>query len=189
MAILGYALADFLQWPRWTVFIFLIIVFLIMLGRMLYVMYGTKDIKQVEKFLANNQKEPIYAFVYNQAHGSKEDQLHSIEKILKKYPKGYIHQNYLFVREMLNDHYHSALIEAERIEKEPFMSYSKAIVYATQGNNEQALSYNFEKKWMSEAILATLAKAEKHEQHYQLHKENAIEAAKGIQRFGLIYSL
>ncbi|KGR78394.1 hypothetical protein [Ureibacillus manganicus] len=189
IAILGYALADFLNWPSWTVFLLLIIAFVIMLCRMLYVMYGTKNIKKVERFLASNRKEPIYAFVFEQANGSKVDQLNSIENILRKYPKGYIHQNYLFVRELLNENYHSALNEAEKIGKEPYMSYSKALVYATEGNREQALFYQLDKQWMKEAILATLAKAEKNQKVYETHKENAINASRGIQRFGLIHSL
>src|SRR5690606_21463804 len=98
IAFVGFWIANYYSWPKWTVSIFMVIACIVMLSRMLYVLYGTKNIKSVEKFLANNRKEPIYAYVYEQANGTKEEQLNAIEQILKKYPKGYIYQNYRFVR-------------------------------------------------------------------------------------------
>ncbi|SOC36138.1 hypothetical protein [Ureibacillus acetophenoni] len=189
IAFVGFWIAYYFSWPKWTVFIFMVIACIVMLGRMLYVLYGTKNIKSVEKFLANNRKEPIYAFVYEQANGTKEEQLTAIEQILKKYPKGYIYQNYRFVREMLKENFDVAFEEANLIEKEPFMSYSKALVYATYGNRHDALSFELSKEWMKEAILATLAKRENDNISYEEHKQNAIQSAGGIQRYGLIHSL
>lgn len=189
IAFVGFWIANYYSWPKWTVFVFMVIACIVMLGRMLYVLYGTKNIKSVEKFLASNRKEPIYAYVYEQAKGTKEEQLNAIEQILKKYPKGYIYQNYRFVREMLKEDYDVAFDEAKLIGKEPFMSYSKALVYATQGNRHDALSFELSKEWMREAILATLAKVENDKNSYEVHKQNAIQSARGIQRYGLIHSL
>ncbi|HWL22871.1 MAG TPA: hypothetical protein VNR38_03850 [Ureibacillus sp.] len=188
-SIIGFFLADYFSWPKWIVLIFMFIAFVYMLCEMLNIMYGTKDMKKVERFLKSKLKEPIYAFVYAQAIKSKDEQLRIIEEILKKYPQKYIHHNYRFVRDMLNNDYLNALNEAEQIGKEPFMSYSKALVFATQNNREQALSFHLSKLWMREAIHATLAKAEENHNDYIKHKEKAIEAARGIQRFGLIHSL
>ncbi len=167
----------------------MLIAFVYMLFEMIYTLYGTKNMKKVEKFLESKKSEPIYALILLQANGSMDEQLRTIEDILKKYPKNYIHHNYRFIREMLNKNYDTALNEAEKIEKEPFMSYCKALVYATQGNKEQALDFPLPKKWMSEAILATLAKVDNNQKSYETHKENAIEAARGIQRYGLIHTL
>ncbi|MFY3793167.1 hypothetical protein ACOQFO_15955 [Ureibacillus sp. MALMAid1270] len=189
IALIGFTIAGYYNWPIWTVITLLIFVFVLKLIDMLYTLYGSKNMKKVEKFLKNNLKEPIYAFVYAQAHSSKEEQFDIIERILKKYPQKYIHHHYRFVQELLKENYATALDEAAKIEKEPIMSYSKALVYANQGKKEEALSYQINKIWMSEAILATLAKVEKNNTSYEIHKANAIEAAKGIQRYALVHTL
>nr|WP_106779812.1 hypothetical protein [Lysinibacillus timonensis] len=187
-ALIGIVVSTSFDWPTWVVFIFVFIAFLYMFGEMLYLLYGTKNMKKVEKFLEGKRNEPIYAFVYAQANGTKEEQLASIEGILKKYTQQNVQYHYRFIREMLNKDYTAALEEADHIGKEPIMSYSKALVFATQGNKEQALTYHLPNKWMSEAILATIAKVENNEADFKTHKENAIQAARGIQRYVISHS-
>ena len=154
----------------------------------LYSVYGSTNIKKVEKFIIKKQKEPLYYYVYSQGFGTVEDQLIAIEKILSKYKQPHIHQYYLAIQFYLSDQFEDALKAANQIGKEPFMSYTKAMILVQMGKIEEAKAFKFEKQWMHEAIQAMIAIQKKDKAAFQLHSSQAIASARGIQRLSLIYS-
>lgn len=69
--ILGILIAMF-QWPFWIAIAVLIFASFIMIGDVLFTLYGTTNINRVEKFIIKKKKEPIYAFIYSQGFGKKK---------------------------------------------------------------------------------------------------------------------
>lgn len=116
------------------------------------------------------------------------DQLLAIDNILTKYKQPHIHQYYLAIKLFLSNKLDDALNEANQIQKEPFMSYTKAMILVEMGRIEEAKSYQFEKQWMQEAIKAMTALQMKDKPAFELHSSNAVAAARGIQRLSLSYA-
>ncbi|QCR32818.1 hypothetical protein [Lysinibacillus sp. SGAir0095] len=185
--LVGVVFAIF-ELPFWMAVVLLLIITLWIIGEFLYLVYGTTNMKKVEKFIIAKQKEPIYRYVYSQGFGTLQDQLIAIDKILQKYKQPHIHQYYLAIQQLLSDNFDEALKVANQIGKEPFMSYTKALILVEMGNIEEAKSFKFEKLWMHEAIFAMIAAKKKDKVSFDLHSSKAIAASRGIQRLSLIYS-
>lgn len=184
----AFLLGVVLAWLGQTFWIGIIILCFVMTGYIfdfLYTLYGTTNLERVEKFIMKKKKEPIYHFVYSQAFGSVEDQLKSIEQILSKYKQPHIRHYYQAIRAYLKEDYQLALQEVEFINKHHIKNYTKAFIYAAMGEKEQSLDIPLEKNWMKEAVLAMIAYKEKNPQSFRKHSLNAIEGAKGIQRYSL----
>lgn len=185
---LGVLMATF-DWPSWIAIVIFSIVVALMIGNVLYTLYGTTNMRKVENYILRKKKEPIYAYVYAEKFGSKEDRLKAIEAILKKYKQPYITHYYRCVQETLLKNYSNALSEAEKIEKQPLMNYSIASIHADMGNIDKAqqLVEQLPKQWMKEAVLASIANYENDFSRYKEHAHLAVEHARGIQRFSLYY--
>lgn len=185
--LLGSGVASLFNLPIWIALIFLLVAVVIMLGDFIYTNYRTTNMKKVAKMVTERKKEPIYSFIYAQSFGTIEDQLRAIDLILKKYRQPYMQHYYQWLRAIINQDLELALEEAEKIEKEPLASYSKAYVQAMLGNSEKALSYPLQSKWMQEAILAISAINENDDEAFEQYSNNSISAARGVQRFSLIH--
>lgn len=185
--ILGILIALF-QWPFWIAIAVLIITSFIMIGEVLFTLYGTTNMKRVEKFVLKKKKEPIYRFIYSQGFGTKEDQIIAIDAILKKYKQKHIFHYYRCIQEYLKNNLEQAFEQANKIGKEPLMGYSKALVLAEMGKEDEALSYTPSKPWMQEAIAATIANNKHDDVSFEQHVNKAIQSTRGIQRLSLIYS-
>ncbi|MCM3389298.1 hypothetical protein M3649_14250 [Ureibacillus chungkukjangi] len=179
--LVGVVFAIF-ELPLGIGFFLLFLICLWIIGEFLYMVYGSKNKNKVEKFIIKKKKEPLYAYVYSQGFGSMHDQLLAIDNILTKYKQPHIHQYYLAIKLFLCNKLDDALNEANKIQKEPFMSYTKAMILVEMGHIEEAKSYKFEKQWMQEAIKAMTALQMKDKQALELHSSNAVAAARGIQR-------
>lgn len=187
-AVLVGVVFAILELPFWMAVVLLSGITLWIIGEFLYLVYGSTNMKKVEKFIISKQKEPIYQYVYAQGFGSLEDQILALDKILRKYKQPHIHQYYLALHALLSDNYDRALTAANQIGKEPIMSYTKALILVKMGNTEDAKRTKFEKEWMAEAILAMISVQMKDKDTFELHSTKAIDAARGIQRLSLIYS-
>lgn len=185
--ILGILIAMF-QWPFWIAIVVLVLTSFVMIGDFLFTIYGTTNIKRMEKFILKKKKEPIYGFIYAQGFGTKEDQILAIDAILNKYKQQHIHYYYRCIQQYLKNNLEQALEEAQKVGKEPLISYSKALINAKMGNEEEALSQLPSKQWMQEAILATIAHHKHNDDAFEQHVENAVQSTRGLQRLSLIYS-
>lgn len=185
---LGILIAAF-EWPFWLAIVVLSVVVSLMMGTVLYTLYGTTNLKRVENYILRKKKEPIYAFVYAQRTGSIEEQSKAIDAILKKYKQPYIIHYYRCIYETLHKNYSNALKEAEQIEKQPLMNYSIASIHVDMGNIEEAqhLLEQLPKQWMKEAILASIANVENDLPRYKEHVKSAVDHARGVQRYSLYH--
>lgn len=187
-AVIIGALIAILELPLWMAVVLLSGISLWIMGEFLYLVYRSTNMKKVEMFIIAKQKEPIYQYIHAQGFGSSEDQILALDNILGKYKQPHIHFYYSALRELLSDNFAEASRTAEHIGKEPFRSYTKALIHVKTGDIQDAKSYKFEKEWMTEAILAMIAAGECDKGAFELHSAKAIDVARGVQRLSLIYS-
>ncbi|KGR74639.1 hypothetical protein [Ureibacillus sinduriensis] len=187
-ALMVGALIAIFKLPLMLAVVLLMFISLWIMGEFLYVVYRSTNMKKVEKFIISKKKEPIYQYVYTQGFGSLEEQILALDKIIQKYKQPHIHYYYSALRELLSDNFAEAWSAAEKIGKEPFMSYTKAVINVKTGNIQSAKSYKFDKEWMAVAIMAMIAAENKDKEAFELHSTDAIDAARGVQRLSLIYS-
>lgn len=165
-----------------------IAVIALLLAMPIYVLYASKNEKQIERFLKTNQKNPIFKYTYALAHGTKEDELQAIEAILAKYKQPMLQRTYLFARALLQDDLQTAAVEAQLIPNEPNRSYSIAYVEALKGNAQQARSYELSKQWMQYAIDAIIAYEAKDLSAYKASVEQTLAVTRGVQYYHLLMS-
>lgn len=179
-----------LNWPIWTFFILAIVFFFIILGTFIYTIFFTKNMEKVETFLLNNQKEPLYRFLYVYANGSTDEQIDALNDVITKYKKSYVYEYYLSIREILKENYEKALQYAMEVKKEPHKTYLIAFINAKlqKYNEAETLLPSISKQFMREEILAIISFQKKDYERFELHRQNAVEACKGIQRYHLLHT-
>lgn len=180
--------AGLLEWPLWIMILVGLITLFIIIGDTIYTLYGTTNMKKVEKFLLNNKRNPLYYLVYVQANGTKEELIQTIEELLKKQKNPFIQQYYSTIREYSLENFEKAMELAEKIQKDAYKNYAKALIHLKLNQLEQAenLLPSLSVLFMKEEILALIAYKNNDSEKFAIHSKNCIEACKGVQRYNMI---
>lgn len=180
--------AGLLEWPLWIMILAGFIILFIILGDTIYTLYGTTNMKKVEKFLLNNRKNPLYHLAYVQANGTKEEIIQVIDDLLKKQKNPFIQQYYSAVREYSSENYEKAMELAENIQKDTYKNYTKALIHVKLNQLEEAenLLPSLSIQFMKEEILALIAYKKNDDEKFEIHSKNCIDVCKGVQRYNMM---
>lgn len=178
----------YLQSPFWAVIATGILFFIFIMGDTFYTVYGTTNMNKVERFIKNNKNNPIYEVLYVQSFGTKEEMIQAFDRLLEKYKKPFIQQYYSCAKEELTGNYEKGLELSERVKKEPYKTYLKALFLSRLGHLEEAekLIPSISKEFMKEEILGIIAYKKNDKDAFEIHFQKAIESCKGVQRYSLI---
>ncbi|MEO4052481.1 hypothetical protein [Solibacillus sp. CAU 1738] len=183
--ILGIVIAMF-NLPFWTAVVVIIGISFIHLGYNLYTIYRSKNMQAIAKYIEKNKKHPLYAYAFSTANGSVNEQVTAIDVLLAKYKSPYMQAIYKMNRALLTSDFELAMREVENIAEKPLGQYGIALIYALQGDRENATSINLQNMWQQACIDAVLAYREQ-SPTYHAKKQQAIEASRGIQRYTNYY--
>ena len=184
--ILGILFAV-MEWPLWialTIFVFLTG---IEIPIMLYVLYGSQNLKQIAEYIDRQQKNPVFVFLKRLREGTDEELLDAINAILEKYKQPKVQAVYGANKAMMLRDFETARRLVEPIASSEMGQYTMELIEAMQGNREAAGSYSFQKEWMKASIEANLAFVEKDRKTFKQEVEKAIHSAKGIQYYSNTY--
>ena len=79
----------------WLVFtIILLFTFILSMGYPFYIIYKSKSLKLIDRYLANHRSRPIFSYAYALAHGTDEEIVDSLNKIVKSYPQAEVQDVY-----------------------------------------------------------------------------------------------
>ena len=183
VAILGAILMAVFGVKPLIAFSLILAVGLYLIYKQIYTVYFSKNLQRIEKFITDQQNNPVYNHLYMSAHGTKEEELAAIDLILASYKQPLVQHTYLFNRAILLDDIEMAEKEASQIPKEPYHSYYTAYVKALKGDAEGARAASFEKDWMTYAIEAIIAWQLKDVNTFEAQVTKSLETVRGIQYY------
>lgn len=172
--------------PLWIVFV---LVIAISLGRTAYVMhilYRSRDVKKIERFLTSSMKNPLYNYTLSLKNSSTNIQRQAIDNILATYKSPIMQATHRANRAMLDHQYPVAKQFAEQIPNDLLRNYHLALIEATQGQ-ATAQHYVLAKPWMASLIAAVFHYKKGQLNEYELQKNNTLQQSRGIQYFTNYY--
>lgn len=176
-----------MDWPLWIA----LTVFFILAGMeipiMLYILYGSQNLKQIAQYIDRQQKNPVFVFLHHLREGTDEELLEAIDAVLEKYKQPKVQAAYGANKAMMLRDFDTAHRLAEPIASSEIGQYTLALIEAMQGNREAAGRYSIQKEWMKASIEANVAFVEKDWQVFRQEAEKAVRSAKGIQYYSNTY--
>lgn len=167
--------------------IFALIV-LAIIYRHIHILFRTNNIQSVDKLVKDRKKEPFFAYLYAVAYETKEDQLQSLDVVIKKYKQPAMKYNYIFIKAIMEENLEEAKDAADKINKEPLASYAKCYIAALEGRTAEMRSAKLTRPWMQPAIEAIYAYTIKTEDAFQQYQTESINLARGVQKYVLTHS-
>lgn len=187
LALVISILFSMMGWPLWIALTIFVVLAGMEIPIMLYAMYFSQNLKQITKYVDQQQEAPIFAFMHQLRRGTKEDQLKAIDKVLAKYKQAQVQAVYGANKAIMLEDFDKARRVTEPIVSSEIGQYTLALIEAVQGNREEAGRYSFQKEWMKAGIKANLAFAEKDRETFEQEAQKAINSAKGIQYYSNTY--
>ncbi|MGN7477394.1 hypothetical protein ACTHOQ_06030 [Solibacillus silvestris] len=189
LGILLGVLSAIFNWP-FSVAISVIVLFAICsIGRMYYIAYASTDLGKIKKYIEKNKKDPFLNYLLVVEEGTKEEEIDAMERVIAHYRQPVIKNTYEMNRAIRLDDWERARYFADKLPGTKYGPYGKACIAAFLGNREEAKSYPLNTKWMEAAIEAQLALTENNLEAFDQFASDAIQGAKGLQRFALHHSL
>ena len=167
--------------------IFALIV-LAIIYRHIHILFRTNNMQSVDKLVKDRKKEPFFAYLYAIAYETKEDQLQSLDVVIKKYKQPAVKYNYVFIKAIMEENLEEAKDAADKINKEPLASYAKCYIAALEGRTADMRSAKLTQPWMQPAIEAIYAYTIKNEDAFQQYQKESINLARGVQKYALTHS-
>lgn len=167
--------------------IFALIV-LAIIYRHIHILFRTNNIQSVDKLVKDRKKEPFFAYLYAVAYETKEDQLQSLDVVIKKYKQPAVKYNYIFIKAIMEENLEEAKDAADKINKEPLASYAKCYIAALEGRTADMRSAKLTQPWMQPVIEAIYAYTIKNEDAFQQYQTESINLARGVQKYVLTHS-
>ncbi|MDM5233202.1 hypothetical protein [Lysinibacillus pakistanensis] len=167
--------------------IFALIV-LAIIYRHIHILFRTNNIQSVDKLVKDRKKEPFFAYLYAVAYETKEDQLQSLDVVIKKYKQPAVKYNYIFIKAIMEENLEEAKDAADKINKEPLASYAKCYIAALEGRTADMRSAKLTQPWMQPVIEAIYAYTIKNEDAFQQYQKESINLARGVQKYVLTHS-
>lgn len=155
--------------------------------RPIYLIYKSKSLPAIDRYVIKNQKKPLFGYAYAMAYGDNLDIENSLKRILQKYKQKEMQTMYganlaLHLKDA------DAIIEhAEKMTRADFKEYYLGAAYLLKGDVELASSYlaKLTTPWMIHSLKASSALRNKDRETFRLEADQSIDSASGLQRYTL----
>ena len=183
------ALLAMMEWPIEIMFIVIAVIAIISTGYIFYINYFSQNFTAIEKYLAKNQKNPIYHYTYILPTATDEQLIQALQTIIQKYAHTKyksIYSTYLALMEEDLDSAHQHVIPIKHTE---IGRYTSALIDVYEGNYDEALQHQVQKSWMKHSILAHIAFFTKDLNAFQEEAALTVASTGGVQRYSNYYTL
>ena len=177
-----------MDWPIEMMFIVLAVIAITSMGYIFYINYFSKSFTAIEKYLAKNHKNPIYHYTYILPTATDEQLIQALQAIIQKYAHTKyksIYNTYLALMEedIVSAHQHVVPIQHTEIGR-----YTSALINVYEGNYDEALQHQVQKKWMKHSILTHIAFFKKDLNAFKEEAALAVSSTGGVQRYSNYYT-
>ncbi|QUW20279.1 hypothetical protein JSQ81_10345 [Sporosarcina sp. Marseille-Q4063] len=157
--------------------------------RPMYLIYKSKSLPAINRYVIKNQKKPMFGYAYALAHGDNQDIEDSLKRILKKYKQKEI-QTVYGANLALHHSDADALLEfAEKMTRKDYKEYYLGAAHLL--SSDEVLANKFVAKlstpWMIHSSNASIALRNKDGETFRLEANRSVESAAGLQRYILYH--
>ena len=172
----------------WLIFtILLLFTFTLNMGYPFYVIYKSRSLKLIDRYLSNNRSRTIFMYAYSLAHGTDEDIINSLKKIVKSYPQAEVQDVYNANLLVFQKDWKRLIDSSKSMTTTLYRDYYAGIGYIMSSNNEKA-SESLSKvrtPWMFHSLKAIMALKQRQEDTFYKEAALATNQAVGMQRYVL----
>jgi hypothetical protein len=172
----------------WLVFtIILLFTFILTMGYPFYIIYKSRSLKLIDRYLANHRSRPIFSYAYSLAHGTDEEIINSLKKIVKSYPQAEIQDVYNANLLVFKKDWRRLIDSSKSMTTSFYRDYYAGIGY-TMSNNKEKASESLSKlrtPWMVHSLKALIALKKGQEDVFTNEAVLATKQAVGMQRYVL----
>ena len=157
----------------------------------LYIIYKSKSIRSIDRYVVTNYKKPIFAYSYALAHGNDRDIEESLKRIMNTYKQEDMQHVYganLAVHQRKPD----ALLEhVKEIKGQEYKDYYSGYAYVLRGNFEKASEFlsKVHTPWMIHSLKAVAAMERGNREDFRTEADKSIESTIGMQRYVLHHTM
>ena len=177
-----------LELPMGLVYVIILgISFSIFTIRPMYLIYKSKSLPAIDRYVIRNQKKPLFGYAYALAHGDNQDIEDSIKRILKKYKQKEM-QTVYGANLALHQNDPDAIFNlAEKMTRKDYKEYYLGAALILKGNKGEAkkLLAKLSTPWMIHSSNASIALYKKDRETFRSEADQSKESAAGLQRYTL----
>ena len=172
----------------WLVFIIvLLFTFILSMGYPFYIIYKSKSLSLIDRYLTNNRSRPIFSYAYSLAHGTDQEIVDSLKKILKSYPQAEVQDVYNANLLVFQKDWRRLIDSSQSMTTTIYRDYYAGIGY-TMSCNEEKASESLSKvrtPWMFHSLKAIIALKQGQEDVFNNEAALATKQSVGMQRYVL----
>jgi len=153
----------------------------------MYLIYKSKSLPAIDRYVIRNQKKPLFGYAFALAHGGNQDIEDSITRILKKYKQREM-QTVYGANLALHQKDPDAIFNlAEKMTRKDYKEYYLGAAHILKGNKEEAEKFltKLSTPWMIHSSNASIALHENDRETFRLEADWSKESAAGLQRYTL----
>ncbi|WP_172371247.1 hypothetical protein [Sporosarcina jiandibaonis] len=156
-----------------------------------HIIYKSKSIKAIGRYINNNHKRPIFGYSYALATGTDQDVEVALKRIMNTYTEEDMHDIYGANLAIHQNNSQALLRHAEKIKSDDHRYYFKAYAYILKGKFMDAIEFSEKVRtpWMIHSLKAADAKKRRDLGAFKIEANKSIESALGIQRFVLFHTM
>lgn len=170
----------------WLVFTLLMVfTFAISMGYPFYIIYKARNLKLIGRYLTNHQSKPIFGYAHALAHGTDEEVIKSLNRILKSYANAEVQQVYKANLLFFKKDWRGLIEEAKTMGDPAYKHYYAGIGYTMSSNMEksQECLSKLGTPWMTHSLKAIIAFKQNNPALFEAESASATKQAVGMQRF------
>lgn len=187
------AVALFLSgMPTWLVFtIIMVFTFVLTMGYPFYIIYRSRSLKLIDRYLANHRSKPIFSYAYALAHGTDKEIIDSLNKIVKSYPQPEVQDVYNANLLMFKKDWRRLIDSSKSMNTTFYRDYYAGIGYTMSNHKEKAAESlsKLRTPWMVHSLKALIALKQGQKDVFQKEVALATKQAVGMQRYVVHHSM
>lgn len=191
VALLSFVLISY-GVPKLIIFILIIVTYLGFTAFWpAHIIYKSKSIKAIGRYINNNHKRPIFGYSYALANGSDQDVEVALKRVMNTYSQEDMYDVYGANLAIHQKDSQELLNHATKIESEDYRDYYQAYAYILKGKFLQSTEFSekVQTPWMIHSLKAADAKKRGDMSAFKTEANKSIDSALGIQRFVLFHTM
>ncbi len=176
---------------RITIIIVLALYAIVSIFRPIYIIYRSKSLRAIDRYITRNHKRPIFSYAYALAHGSKRDMEDALKRIMNTYKQQDMPDIYGANLALLQQNSSALLEHAKKITGQEYKDYYFGHAYVIKSDFDKASEFlaKLHTPWMIHSLKAYAALKRGNKDEYRVEMNQSIESAIGMQRYVLHHTM
>lgn len=177
--------------PMWlTVAIIFLFYMAFSIGWPFFIIYKTRSVKMVDRYISGHRRKPIFGYSYALAHGTDEDVISWLKAIIDRYPQKEMQEVYQGNLAIFERDPKALFRHAEQMTPSEYRVYFLALAHIMKKEIDRAEIYKekLQTPWTRHMIDASIAHRLKDLPALEEAIDRAVQSTRGLQRYSLYHT-